>query len=292
MSLLRAKCCCNTGRCCILNTTDPNVDCTDQCIDNKTPAQCTALGGVWEPGACADIEPDACIGVCCATTTAGYFVACQEEVTQCECFSDNLAVGVTTTWHSGPNLTCFDIACPCQCPGVCPCTRYITYTKTETYTNTGCIDIREYCSSIIQEITVDCDTFGGPCNADGSYDGCDPNYIPDLMAYINSLGYTESFFDCDDYGTTSTQVHTISFTSQLGVIVCPNPLCTPSQVTIGTNTINRTCQITGGDPFYQCACPPEYPIFVSEVITLTRPSCNTCGNGDDCVHLYDDCAGC
>ena len=271
MSLLRAKCCCNTGRCCILNTTDPNVDCTDQCIDNKTPAQCTALGGVWEPGACADIEPDACIGVCCATTTAGYFVACQEEVTQCECFSDNLAVGVNTTWHSGPNLTCFDIACPCQCPGICVCTRFITYTETHTYTYTGC---------------------GGYCNPDGSYDVCDPNYIPDLMAYINSLGYTESYGSCEDFGTISTVVHTVSFTTQLGVIVCPNPLCTPSQVTIGTNTYNSTCAITYAEAGYECACAPGYPFSSSEVITFTRPSCNTCGNGDDCVHLYDDCAGC
>lgn len=288
MSLMQTTgCCCNTGRCCILDTTSANVDCVDLCVDNKTPAQCTALGGVWELGTCNDVDPKACIGVCCATTTAGYFVACQEGVTQCECFSENLAPNVTPTWHSGPNLTCEDIACPCQCPGICPCTQYITYTRTTTTTDTDCDG---NCTTVVTEIIVDTDSLGGPCNADGSYDGCDPDYIPDLMAYIDSIGSTQTFFNCNNYGTVFTRVVTMSQTTQLGVIVCPNPLCTPSIATIGTNIYTGTCIITHGNQ--DCECYPSYPYAVYEVITITRSSCNTCGNGDTCVHLYDDCAGC
>ena len=290
MSLLNSSCCCatTTGRCCILVTPGPGgADCADLCEDNKTPAQCAALGGVWEAGACADIEPDACKGVCCATTTAGYFVACQEGVTQCECFSDNLAEGVNTTWTSGANLTCADIACPCQCSSEpCPCMQYIKLTTTDTLTTQVCDNT---CSIIVIEISVDNAVNSAHCQANGLFDACPGNgtFISDLIAYYNSAGYSETYVHCDD-GRTET--HTIDYLAELGAIVCPNSLCTPTTINIGTNTYNATCSISGtGSP--PCTCNPIYPQSDTDPCIVPIPYCNTCGY-EDCVHVYDDCVVC
>ena len=292
MSLLNSSCCCatNLGRCCILDTTSPGVDCVDLCVDNKTPAQCLALGGVWEAGACNMIDPTPCVGVCCATTTAGYFVACQEGVTQCECFSDNLAEGVNTTWTSGPNLTCADIACPCQCSdSPCPCMQYIKLTTTDTTTTQVCDNT---CSIIVVEVSVENAVNGAHCQAGGLFDACASNgtFINDLIAYYNSASSTETYVHCDD-GRTWT--HAIDYYAELGAIVCPNSLCTPTTIEIGINTFDATCSIsgTGSPPLIRCTCNPIYPNSDTDPCIVPLPHCNTCGY-ENCVHEYDDCETC
>ena len=298
MSLLNSSCCCatTTGRCCILVTPGPGgADCADLCEDNKTPAQCAALGGVWEAGACADIEPNACVGVCCATTTAGYFVACQESVTQCECFSDNLAVGVNTTWTSGANLTCADIACPCQCSDQpCPCIQYIKVKITETTVTRypSCNDVN-YCYYTVIEESLDCAAYAVACDPDGTQLSCpgDENYFSDLVAYFASISITETFQQCGEYGDSSTnETRTILYTAELGAVVCKNSLCTPNSITIGTNYTSYNCAVSGAVRTPPCAC--QYPnTMVTEPCVVPLYHCNTCPY-ENCVHEYDDCATC
>jgi len=297
MSLLNAGCCCatTTGRCCILDTTAPNVDCLDLCVDNKTPAQCAALGGVWEAGACADIEPDACVGVCCATTTAGYFVACQEGVTQCECYSDNLAPGVNTTWTSGSQLTCADIACPCQCSDQpCPCIQYIKIKVTETtVTRFPTCNSVDYCYYTVIEENLDCAAYTTVCDPDGTQLSCPGNIndFSDLVAYFAAISYTETYQQCTEYSDSSTtETHSVIYTVELGAVVCKNSLCTPTSISVGTNYTSYNCSITGAIRNPPCAC--QYPnTMVTEPCLVTVYHCNTCGY-ENCVHVYDDCVTC
>ena len=294
MSLFNAACCCatTTGRCCILVTPGPgDADCADLCEDNKTPAQCAALGGVWEAGACADIEPDACKGVCCATTTAGYFVACQEGVTQCECFSDNLAVGVNTTWTSGANLTCADIACPCQCSSSpCPCIQYLIVKKTTTITTQICDNT---CSFKTVQIEYTNQYFGSYCQSNGLFDGCPDQgvYLNDKIDYLNNVaGYTQVDVHCDD-GRTITQV--VAYEASLGSIVCPNSLCSPTTINLGTDYISGTCEIIGtcDTNQQQPVCNPNLTYYTPSQAIVNLPYCDTCGY-ENCVHVYDDCVRC
>jgi len=297
MSLLNAACCCatTTGRCCILDTTAPGVDCVDLCVDNKTPAQCAALGGVWETGACADVDPVACVGVCCATNAAGYFVACQENVTQCQCFSDNLATGVVTNWTSGPNLTCADIACPCVCSDQpCPCIQYIKVKTTDTrVTRYPLCNASEYCVYTVIEEGLDCAAYGVACDPDGTQLSCpgNGNYFSDLVAYFAAISYTETFQQCTEYGDSSTtETHSVLYTAELGAVVCKNSLCTPATISVGTNYTSYNCSISGATRTPPCVC--QYPnTMVTEPAVVGLPHCNTCGY-ENCVHVFDDCATC
>ena len=292
MSLMQTTgCCCNTGRCCILDTTSPIVDCVDLCVDNKTPAECAALGGVWESGTCNDVDPNGCIGVCCATTTAGYFVACQEGVTQCECFSENLAPNVTSTWHSGPNLTCADIACPCQCSdSPCPCLQYLIVKKTTTITTQIC---NNTCSFETVEIEYSNQFDASACQSNGLFDACplSSDYLYDQIDYLNNVaGYTQVDVHCDD-GRTITEV--VVYEASFGQIVCPNSLCTPTTINLGTDYLSGTCVVIGTCDITQPqpVCNPISTYYTPSPSIVSIPHCNTCGY-EDCVHEYDDCAGC
>jgi len=297
MSLLNSSCCCATtvGRCCILDTTSPGVDCVDLCVDNKTPAQCLALGGVWEVGACNMIDPTPCVGVCCATTTAGYFVACQEGVTQCECFSDNLAEGVVTNWTSGANLTCADIACPCVCSDQpCPCIQYIKVKTTDTrVTRYPSCNASDYCVYTVIEESLDCAGYAVACDPDGTQLSCpeDGNYFSDLVAYFAAISYTETFQQCTEYGDSSTtETHSVLYTAELGAVVCKNSLCTPATISVGTNYTSYNCSISGATRTPPCVC--QYPnTMVTEPAVVGLPHCNTCGY-ENCVHVFDDCVTC
>jgi len=297
MSLLNAACCCatTTGRCCILDTDHPPQDCVDICENNKTPAQCAELGGVWEAGACADVDPVACVGVCCATTTAGYFVACQEGVTQCECFSENLATGVVTNWTSGANLTCADIACPCVCSDQpCPCIQYIKVKTTETtVTRFPTCNDANYCVYTVIEEDLNCAAYGVACDPDGTQLSCpgNGNYFSDLVAYFAAISYTETFQQCTEYGDSSTtETHSVLYTAELGAVVCKNSLCTPATISVGTNYTSYNCSISGATRTPPCVC--QYPnTMVTEPAVVGLPHCNTCGY-ENCVHVFDDCVTC
>lgn len=289
MSLMTGSCCCPSqlGRCCILDTTAPNVDCQDLCVDNKTVAQCTALGGVWELGACADVNPNACVGVCCATNAAGYFVACQEGVTQCECYSDNLAVGVTTTWHSGPNLTCADIACPCRCQEPCPCYQYIVFATLETITNHTCFSpcTTQY---IIHESEPD--GVAVPVTPNGLDTECVGNaaLIAYYLSYVPTLGFSYTYF-CQD-GTTISQTRVRSYSASLGAVVCSTSICNAPQVNIGNYEYTFTCT-ENGPSSAPCLCQYSPNINVSTPVMVTREYCQTCSL-ENCVHEFDDCENC
>ena len=287
MSLMNAACCCATtvGRCCILDTTAPNVDCQDLCVDNKTVAQCTALGGVWELGACADVEPNACVGVCCATNAAGYFVACQEGVTQCECYSDNLAVGVTTTWHSGPNLTCADIACPCRCQTPCPCLQYIIVTTTQTIINHTC---SSPCTSQYYIYESDPIAISVPVTPNALDTECVGNtaLINYWLSYIPTLGYNNTYY-CQD-GVTVSQTDVKVYTATLGAVVCSTSICNAPQVSVGNHINIYTCTDTGSSAPCLCTGPN---VNTSTPVMVTRDYCQTCSL-ENCVHEFDDCENC
>ena len=289
MSLLNSSCCCatTTGRCCILDTTAPGVDCVDLCVDDKTPAQCLALGGVWEAGACADIEPAACIGVCCATTTAGYFVACQEGVTQCECFSDNLAEGVVTNWTSGANLTCADIACPCRCADSCTSIQLIGYGETRLAWYRPC--------NLECTVTINTDDFipnyvGVSISNNG--EDCNSTYWIDYwIALLTSSSLEETFCDLGETGT-NRQYSSVAFSTGavLGAVLTTVSICNAPLQNVGNLTHSQSCSSTAPGLSSQCVCTISNQ-STSVPVYLARPYCRTC-DYENCTHVFDDCENC
>lgn len=283
MSLVTA-CCCPTllGRCCVLDTTSPFVDCVDICTDEVIQADCTALGGIWQLGLCADVN--ACKGVCCATDSTGYFVACQEGVTQCECFSDNLAPGVTTNWTSGNDLTCADIACPCQCAELCPCVKYIIITYTHDiyiYGSQGCVIHYHYYESDPIGVGV------GGFALDGTDTPCpDAQAIFDYyLSYAPTTGYSNTYYYDD--GITISQTDTMVVTATINPhLLCPSSICNPAPINMGNhdyiNYSTRNYSYCSYEYVNTNISTPEY---------LTPGSCVTCGY-EDCVHEFDDCEDC
>jgi len=289
MSLLNAACCCatTTGRCCILDTTAPGVDCVDLCVDNKTPAQCAALGGVWETGACADVDPAACVGVCCATNAAGYFVACQEGVTQCECFSENLATGVVTNWTSGANLTCADIACPCRCADSCTSIQLIGYSETRSSWYSPC--------GIICRVYVNTDDFTpnyvGVLVSNNGED-CNSTYWIDYwISLLTSSSLTKGYCDLGETGTNA-QTTEVAFATGavLGAVLTTVNICNAPLQNVVNLTHTQSCTADHPSLSGQCVCTISNQ-STSVPVYWARPYCRTC-DYENCIHVYDDCENC
>ena len=288
MSLINSACCCPTpeelGRCCILDTDTSPQDCVDLCENNKTPAQCAALGGVWELGECADVEPEPCVGVCCATTTAGYFVACQESVTQCECFSDNLAVGVNTTWTSGPQLTCVDIACPCRCADSCTSVQLIDYSELIVYSRSPC-NLECTFTETTNEFTPG---YVG-VNIGNNGEDCNTQYWIDYwIAQLTSTNSTST--PCYAPYTKTYESYTFTSGATVGAVLTPVSICNPPQQNVGNHTYSYICTADHPNLDPQCQCPSSN-YSTSVPVFMDRPYCNTCGY-ENCVHVYDDCENC
>lgn len=306
MSMMR-KCCCEVqlGRCCMIDIDVGEQDCADDCVDGKTWQECVALGGHWQAGTCAD--ENGCKGVCCATDAQGYFVACQEGVTQCECFSDNLAPGVTTNWTPGPELTCADISCPCQCiPDGCVYRQYVLVTKTTThfFHCAHCPESGSCYNATNTQVTTEfwCDDSAAHVFADGTLcsgisTGQGVLTRAEYVAYVNT-GVFDSvephIDDCDggenQYGST-----TIEYTAANGITVPLFSTKCNETITVGTNYISRAACVIDGDVSQcagGCACV-QPPYYASETIYHTPAYCTFgCARPDDCAHRVDDCTGC
>ena len=272
---LQKNCCCAVGRCCTLDVDLPNADCQDGCIDNISEIDCDQQGGRWQLGTCADV--DSCKGTCCVTnSTTGCFIACQTNVTRCECYSDNLAVGVATNWTEGTSIynSCEYIGCPCTNLEGCDFKQIIIFTE-EIYWHTwhcygcdGCGALREAKSTTVTDFNI---------NPHLAY-GCD-NTDQVMIDWGNS-SYEETR-SCDIY--SYNQIYKVTRQAVKGILIPPTACSNAPAILIGNDEYEGSCDLgcpSNCRPFwYQCGISLDnysVPVYINATVG------NACGF-EDCV---------
>ena len=293
------------GQCCytVVESGAPQ-DCETICDDEIEEYECTTLGGSFIRG--AECAYESCKGVCCVTTAENVdpdlserFVSCSENVTECECISDNLSVDLKVHFYMGNDRKCYDadIQCPCTCsvPGYSILPGLLTTTR--VYYKRAC-NYTAGCSLTFTTVTTnELSHYFAVDYAGVSLNG--PNDISDWTAYIASLGPSHSYVTYCEFEPNIGQIAeqlTVTYSFTTGTIVHPSSKCTRTAVAQPSMTYTTSC--TPAADASNAGCPPEYRCsFYPANGTLTTAQsvmpqyCSTCQQAN-CFHEVGDCDNC
>lgn len=288
------------GQCCY-TVVEPGApqDCETICDDEIEEYECTTLGGEFIRGAQCTYE--SCKGVCCVTTAENVdpalserFVSCSDNVTECECISDNLSVDLKVHFYMGNDRKCtdIDIQCPCLCPIPAYSILPILTTRTQVNFQHSC----NVNNCDLTYTTVDANYLDGAfvvySNGSSIYG---PNYISDTLAYMATLGASESYtYYCELNPSIVTEQVTVTYSAITGTIVHPSSKCVRTPITQPNNVFTQTCTPA---PPANAGCPQgykcgDYPTGNSTTAqSWDVPYCSTCQQAN-CFHEVGDCDNC
>lgn len=280
---LQKNCCCSLGHCCTLDLDLPNQDCADGCVDNISQTDCATLGGIWQTGTCSD--ENSCKGTCCVTnSTTGCFIACQTNVTRCECFSDNLALGVSTNWTEGTSIynSCEYIGCPCTNLEGCNFTQVVIFTEQLIWNDwhcgncNGCGVNRGYTSTTIQGLLF---------NPDEGW-ACGQEAIQQVIDSWTAQSY-ETTTNCSDANEIyHNTFYKVIKSAVRGIIIPPTACENAPAIVVGNETYTAFCN-KGCEDQYYCrgaywyACP--FSVTPSSVPKSLYPIYNSVCGFEECV---------
>lgn len=293
------------GQCCytVLESGAPQ-DCETICDDEIEEYECTTLGGAFIRGAQCTYE--SCKGVCCVTTAENVdpalserFVSCSENVTECECISDNLSMDLKVHFYMGNDRKCYDedIQCPCTCPVPGYSILPGLLTTTRVYYKRAC-NYAAGCSLTYTEVTTNEWIYTFAVDYAGvSVNG--PNDISDFTAYIESLGPGQSYVSYCEFEPNIGEIEdqlTVTYSFTTGTIVHPSSKCTRTAVAQPSMTYTNSC--TPPADASNAGCPPEYrcSFYPANGTVTTAQSvmpqyCSTCQKAN-CFHEVGDCDNC
>ncbi len=288
----------STGACCL---TSSGLSTSVRCLDARTLAQCTALGGTWhEEDACADLTYAQCpevaelSGACCVSYGSGSSATanCFDSMTGSDCSDAGGSLYA--------NRLCSDLTSE-ECPrpaavGSC-CHPKISYVNESGVFPVQCLNsLTEYKCKLLQGTwneggicedlsEEECPSYGGCCYNDGTADKC-ANWM--LKTNCDKLSGTfHPNEKCSDLTGTSG---------------CPGPVSTGAccLTSSGLSTSVRCldartlaqCTALGGTWHEEDACADLTYAQCPEVAELSGACCVSYGSGSSATaHCLDSMTG-